>query len=112
VLAPVLIAGLMVFGGSLVALGDTPDRPLWPGNVSVALNVLGGLLALYVFMADALRVAGQGEQALRHLLPTPFHWGLFGIAWLLMSAVGWDVARQVWMNRETRLVSPTAPEDP
>ncbi len=108
VLAPVLIAGLMVLAGSLVALGDAPDRPLWPGRLSVAMSLLGGLLALYVFMADALRVAGQGGEALRNLVPTQFHWGLFGIAWLLMSAVGFDLALQVWMSREKRQVNEPA----
>jgi hypothetical protein len=108
VLAPVLIAGLMVMVGSLVALADAPDRPLWPGRLSVVLNLLGGLLALYVFMADALRVAGQGGEALRNLLPTEFHWVLFGIAWLLMSAAGFDIALQAWMSREKRLVNEPA----
>jgi hypothetical protein len=59
-------------------------------------------------MADALRVAGQGGEALRNLMPTQFHWGLFGIAWLLMSAVGFDLALQVWMSREKRQVNEPA----
>ena len=43
-------------------------------------------LALYVFMADALRVADGGVPALRNLLPTHFNWPLFCVALVLMSA--------------------------
>ncbi|MEO6182296.1 MAG: hypothetical protein ABIP76_04105, partial [Verrucomicrobiota bacterium] len=44
------------------------------------------IIALYVFMADALRVAAKGETALRTLLPTDFKWALFGVALVLMAA--------------------------
>ena len=47
---------------------------------------LGVSLALYVFMADALRTRGQGADALRKMLPTRFNWPLFLFATLLMAA--------------------------
>ena len=43
-------------------------------------------LALYVFMADAIRVAPHGVDAIQRVLPTTFNWPLFGIALTLMSA--------------------------
>jgi hypothetical protein len=85
VLAPVLIAVLMIVGGSLVAFHDAPGRPFWPRRWTLVLNAVGAFLALAVFMADALRVAGQGEQALRELLPTRFHWPAYLLAWGLMA---------------------------
>ena len=50
------------------------------------LNFLGMVLALYVFMADSLRVADQGVVALRNVLPQSFNWPMFLLALLLMSA--------------------------
>jgi hypothetical protein len=85
VLAPVLIAFLMICGGTLVALNDQPDRPFWPRPASLLLAALGGILALYVFMADAIAVSGQGGKALRELLPTWFNWPLFLAAVGLMA---------------------------
>jgi hypothetical protein len=46
---------------------------------------LGVLLALYVFMADAIRVAPEGPEAVRNVLPDRFNGPLFGLAWLLMA---------------------------
>jgi hypothetical protein len=86
VAAPVSVALLMVLWGSLVT--QLPPQRLQrspPGLVWV-LTALGVVLALYVFMADAIRVAPQGRQALQNLLPTRFNWLLFGCAWLLMAS--------------------------
>lgn len=104
VLAPVLIACLMVTGGSLVVFHDSPDRPFWPRRSLLALNALGSLLALYVFMADALRVAGEGEEALRNLLPVRFNWPLYSMAWLLMASPVLELALKA-----VRLRGHTAP---
>ena len=42
------------------------------------------LLALYAFMADALRAPHWNAQALESLLPVRFDWWLFGLALALM----------------------------
>jgi hypothetical protein len=85
VLAPMLIALLMVVWGTLASQWEQPTATpgVWPAWL---LNLTGVGLALYVFMADALRVAGGGVGALRHLLPEQFNWPLFLIALALMSA--------------------------
>jgi hypothetical protein len=49
------------------------------------LSALGIALALYVFMADALRLAGSGEDAVRNFLPTEFNWPVFCAALVLMA---------------------------
>jgi hypothetical protein len=95
VLAPVLIACLLVLGGGLLAWYDTASRPVWPTRWSVACAAMGALLALGVFMADALRVASQGVEALRHMLPTSFGWGGFWVALALMAVPVVDLGRQV-----------------
>lgn len=85
VVAPVSIAVLMGIWGTLVT--QLPSERLQPGPPALVwvLTVAGMLLALYVFMADAIRVAPQGRQALEQLLPTRFNWWLFGCAWVLMA---------------------------
>ncbi len=105
VVAPMLIAGLLVLGGTLLSQFDTPERPLWPARASVACSAFGAVLALYVFMADALHVVSQGPAALRNLLPETFRWSPFLVACLLMAVPILDLACQLWGRR----LAPAAP---
>jgi len=111
VLAPCLIAALMVVFGTLVTQFREESAAPWPGWPSRIACMLGGALALYVFMADAIRVAPQGEAALRAMLPTRFHWPLFGLALLLMAAPAAEVWRQVWLRRAASPVDAPSPEE-
>jgi hypothetical protein len=95
VITPMLIAALMIAGGTLVSQFDLPEQPLWPNRPTVALNIGGACLALYVFMSDALGVIGNGEEALENLLPDRFNWPLFVVALGLMAVPVLDLARQV-----------------
>ena len=85
VIAPVSIAVLMLVWGTLATASPAPavwsrsEARLWPAAV------LGALLALYVFMADALRAAPQGIEAVRTVLPATFNWPLFLVALGLMA---------------------------
>jgi hypothetical protein len=85
----------MICGGTLVAVNDRPDRPFWPRPTSLLLAALGGIVALYVFMADAIAVSGQGGKALRELLPTWFNWPLFLAATGLMAT---PVLELIWLQ--------------
>jgi hypothetical protein len=84
VLAPMLIAMLMILWGSSVTLLDL--QPRQPSNVSRCLCAVGVFLALYTFMRDSLGTLGQGEKGLREILPTHFSWLLFSFALVLMAA--------------------------
>jgi hypothetical protein len=86
VLAPASIAALLVATGTLVAVYDRPGRPFYPHRASRLLCLAGCALALYAFMADAIRVLPQGEQAVRSVLPQSFLWGPFLVALLLIAA--------------------------
>jgi hypothetical protein len=96
VLAPVCIALLMIVWGTLVtqsgergpALLFTPASWVWGG--------LGIALALYVFMADALAVVGQGPDAVRQVLPHAFDWPVFCVALTLMAV---PIAQAGWRMR-------------
>lgn len=92
VLAPTLIASAMVAGGTLVVSRDAPGTVFWPSPATLTIGLVGTGLALYVFMADALRVAGAGVDALRDLLPTRFNWPAFAAAWVLMVVPVVDLA--------------------
>jgi len=94
VLAPMLMAAVLVVGGTLVVRGDQPERPLWPGRGAMACGIVGALLGLYAFMADAWRAAPQGEEALRAVLPTRFNWPLFLLALALMIVPVVDLWRR------------------
>lgn len=95
VIAPVLISILLIIGGALIVAFDSPSAPLLPRRCARAFAILGTSLALYVFMADALRVANDGVEAIRTTLPTRFDWQLFVVALALMSApmvdLGWQI---------------------
>ncbi|MCX8089495.1 MAG: hypothetical protein N3I86_00950 [Verrucomicrobiae bacterium] len=105
VLAPMLIALLMILWGTLATQRE-PTRPLpLPGWLPWAACAAGVALALYVFMADTLRVAHQGLDAVRAVLPQRFPWPLFLLAWLLMAAP------VLWLAAATRAPKPPAPPD-
>lgn len=86
VLAPTLVALLMILWGTLVTQVPRARSAGLGGGWVLAATAVGIVLALYVFMADAIRVAPQGEKALREMLPMRFHWPLFIVALALMSA--------------------------
>lgn len=86
VLAPVLIALLMIVWGTLASQFE-PHPPVahWNGRVW-ALNAAGVFLALYLFMFDSINALPRGVAAVRRTLPHQFNWMLFGVALALMSA--------------------------
>ena len=86
VFAPVLIAVLMIFWGTLTTQFEPREssrRWVWS---SWLCNFFGGGVALIVFMQDTLRVADEGTGVIRKVLPIHFNWPLFLIALALMSA--------------------------
>lgn len=94
VLAPAAIAALMVAGGTLLALGDRPDRPVRLGPVPWAVGASGAALALYCFTADAWGALRGGPEAIRLVLPEEFSWGLFLVALALLALPVLWLARQ------------------
>jgi hypothetical protein len=102
VIAPMLIALLMILWGTLASQWehhyDYPFRAEWK---AWALNFCGMALAMYVFMEDAIRVAGRGEDALRMMLPVRFDWPLFAVSLVLMAAPVFSCGRQI---RQRKLV--------
>lgn len=96
VLAPILIATLMVAAGTLMSQFEQEQQSPWPGRWSWRLCLAGAVVALYVFMADAIRVAGEGYEAIQTMRPIWFNWPLFIIALGLMAAPITDMYWQRW----------------
>ena len=86
VLAPMSIALLMIVWGTLATQpGDSragEREARWPW----ALASFGTVVALAVFMMDALRALPDGRDAMLRVLPTSFNWPVFSIAVALMAA--------------------------
>jgi hypothetical protein len=98
VIAPVLVAFLMIVWGSLASQYEPPAAPLRQTWAAWLLNFFGSALALYVFMFDAMTAAHHGLKSIRTMLPTQFHWSLFLLALLLMTSplllAGWQTFTQ------------------
>jgi hypothetical protein len=105
VIAPVSIAMLMIALGSFVTQSSRHALATSFTWVSWNLSGLGILLALYVFMADAIHAAPRGLEATMQLLPTEFNWVLFCLALGLMAApaleIGWKWHSRQGLSRDS-----------
>jgi len=107
VLAPVSIALLMILWGTLVSTWRiSPSANSWEWKAWL-LNFFGVALALYMFMADTIRVSGQGIEGVRNVLPASFNWSLFCLALVLMAA---PVLQVTWRLHHQRRSHPLACE--
>jgi hypothetical protein len=99
VLAPACIAVLMIVWGTLVT--QRPDRIPATRFTRASWGVCwaGILLALGVFMADAIRALPGGPDTVRQVLPTSFNWAAFGAALLLMAT---PLAHTGWRSLSNR----------
>ena len=82
VLAPVLIAALMISWGTLVNNGQPEPAPSFGEKPVWLLSLAGIAIALYVFMADSLEAMKGGVDAVRKVLPESFRWRLFGVGFV------------------------------
>jgi hypothetical protein len=85
VLAPVLIALLLILWGTLASQFDHARAPVLSRMVALGMGALGVVLGLGVFTADSMASAHLGADAVRNVLPKSFHWPLFCGALSLMS---------------------------
>lgn len=99
VLAPVCIAVVMIVWGTLVTQWRDQIPATRVTRASWGICGSGMLLALGIFMADAIRAIPGGADAVRQVLPTTFNWPVFGAALLLMTMpvvhTGWRAARTI-----------------
>jgi hypothetical protein len=107
VFAPVCIALLMILWGTVATQYEDAvpakalARALW------GASAIGVALALYVFMADALRSLPLGLDATRSVLPTSFNWAGFCAAVALIAA---PLVHAAW-RLTTRALADRSPAD-
>jgi len=93
VIAPVLVAVLLLALGALLVVRDDHGRPARLGPLGWGMLAAGALLVLSAFMADALRALPAGAEELSRLKPGAFHWPLFIAGLGAMAFSVWRVAR-------------------
>jgi hypothetical protein len=102
VIAPVIIAAMMIVFGTLVTQFD---QSIWPSRRAWIFNWSGIVLALLVFMSDAIRAVDGGIEAIRTVLPRKagFNWPVFIIALVLMAAPIFEMSKQIWKGRKQEM---------
>jgi hypothetical protein len=99
VLSPMLIAFLICVVAVLAVIRLELGERLGITRGRVGTVILGGLLALYVFMSDALGALLAGQTDWDTLRPEPFKWPLFLLALALMALPSLIAT---WPTRTTR----------
>jgi len=89
VLAPVLIAALMVLGGALAVIGNDRGQTVRLQPADWALFIMGNLVMLYTFMADALAILPADSQTFSQLRPTNFNWAVYLVGLSLVTFSVW-----------------------
>ena len=101
---PVCIAALMIVEGTLESRREGSGGSPSVERRWARLQAFGILLALYVFMADALSAVHQhGLDAASTVLPQAFNWPLFCLAFSFMAA---PLMQSAWRLRPHRRWSP------
>jgi hypothetical protein len=108
VLSPVLIAALICTTAVLAVVRVARGERLGITPARVVAALVGGLLALYVFMSDSLHAVLAGRGDWDTLQPEPFKWPLFLMALVLMALPS---LMATWPRRSTgpRISIPIAP---
>jgi len=89
VLAPVLIAALMVVGGMRAILLAEKGVRVWFKPVEWVALIGGVFILLYTFMADALSLLPTTVETLAQMKPTTFNWPLYLVGFVLALCVVW-----------------------
>jgi hypothetical protein len=110
VLAPVLIALLMILWGTFASQFEGKQTPVLSDWRAWILNFAGIALALHVFLADSLAATHRGLDAIRTVLPDKFNWPMFCLALALMSAPVFQNGRQLLTRQQAKLETAEAVE--
>lgn len=96
VLAPVLIAALMIAGGVLAVINDDRRQTtvrLQPAEWAVF--IAGNLAMLYAFMSDALAALPADTQTLSQLRPSEFNWPVYLVGFAMLALFVWRMGKPV-----------------
>ena len=93
VIAPVLIACLMVVGGVLAVISEDKGYAIKLSVVDWITLIVGVLMMLYSFMEDALSIMPADVETLTQLRPISFNWPIY-LAGLICA--GYAVLHTIW----------------
>jgi len=97
IIAPVLIACLMVVGGILAVISDDEGRTIRFSVFGWTALTAGVLILLYSFMEDALAIMPAEIETLAQLRPTSFNWPIYILGLVLM---GYVVLHATWPHNQ------------
>ena len=97
VIAPVLIACLMVVGGILTVISDDKGRKIRFSAFDWISLIAGLLIILYSFMEDALAIMPADVETLTQLRPTSFNWPIYILGLVL---AGYFVLHATWSHSQ------------
>ncbi len=89
ILAPVLIALLMVIGGIIAVIKVEKNEPLHIDAWSWVCLINGVLILLYTFMEDALIALPADASTLSSLKPSQFNWPVYFLGFSLSVIALW-----------------------
>jgi len=97
VIAPVLIACLMIVGGILAVISEDKGRKIRYSMFSWTVLIVGVLILLYSFMKDALAILPADVETLTQLRPTSFNWPIYILGLVL---AGYFVLHATWSHSQ------------
>lgn len=97
IIAPVLIACLMVAGGILVVISEDKGRKIRFSVFDWITLIAGVLILLYSFMKDALAIMPADVETLAQLRPTSFNWPIYIIGLVI---AGYAVLHATWPHNQ------------
>ena len=100
VIAPVLIACLMVAGGTLAVISEDKGRKIRLSAFDWTTLITGLLILLYSFMEYALAILPADVETLTQLRPISFNWPIYILGLVITSYV---VLHAVWPHNQTLL---------
>ena len=93
VIAPVLIACLMVVGGILTVISEDKGRKIRFSAFDWITLIAGVLIMLYSFMEDALSIMPADIVTLAQLRPTSFNWPIYILGLVITGYVVLNTTR-------------------
>jgi hypothetical protein len=93
VIAPVLIACLMVVGGILTVISDDKGRKIRFSAFDWITLIAGLMIILYSFMEDALAIMPADVEMLTQLRPTSFNWPIYILGLVITGYVVLNTTR-------------------
>lgn len=99
VVAPLLIACLMIAGGVFALIAEDKGLKIQFSITEGAALISGVLILLYSFMEDALWILPADANTLSQIRPSSFNWPIYIVGLLL---AGYGVLHAIWLHNQNQ----------